>query len=310
MSDAGESWTLRDLEAGAARGGTLPRFAALGDPAHEDARAALCLAGLAASGPGDALPRIHVTAAELPQAWERLLEWRVQGLLLGPDLRGAVLPLLHEVAEGAQRAGEVDTVVIEGGRSSGFQTVSPAFRQAIRDDFYVDLSDLRVLILGASQSLGRAIARQCAEERCERLVLVDHDPAALAGLADEVREPILRGRFVGPVTRFEVLAWTDANLGRALQHIDLVVNCSATGSRRSDPRLVPPAFLQPHHLLYETLLRPAVTRFLEDGSRAGARVASGGSLLLWQSALALEYWLNRTPPLDAMKQALRKMLEG
>ena len=85
---------------------------------------------------------------------------------------------------------------------------------------------------------------------------------------------------------------------------DLVINATSLGMKRTDPRLIPASLLTPDLMIYDMIYRPAVTRLLEDAQNAGARTANGLSLLLHQGALALEIWLNRPAPLDAMRRAL------
>jgi shikimate dehydrogenase len=54
------------------------------------------------------------------------------------------------------------------------------------------------------------------------------------------------------------------------------------------------------------IYRPAETPFLKTARAAGARVANGLGMLLHQGAKALELWSGRTPPIDVMREALRK----
>ena len=46
------------------------------------------------------------------------------------------------------------------------------FCGAVRNEFSVDVRDLRVMVIGAGGGTGHAIAWECALENCERLVLI------------------------------------------------------------------------------------------------------------------------------------------
>lgn len=311
MAEPKNVYTLEDLrnwDSVARDLGDAPRYAVIGDPVEHAVSPALHNAALRSLGRREQCVRVQVSLDELGEALTLFRQHGFRGLKAGSPHKGPILSLLDEVADAARRIGEVNTVLFEEGRTAGFNTDAPGFRQAVRNEFFVDLSDLRVLILGASTGMGRAVAVQCADDRCERLVLVDKDVCRMAELAGQVRDPMTKGRFLGPVTRFEAIPWEEDPVAFALRQIDLIVNCTSIGMRRSDPRLLSPALIQPHHLLYDLICRPPRTRFLEDGVAEGARVANGQTQLLWQDAIALEFWLNSEPPIEVMRQALAEAL--
>ena len=74
--------------------------------------------------------------------------------------------------ENARQIGAINGVAIADKKMRGFNTDGRAFARAIREEFSVDLRDLRVLVLGAGGA-ARAIAFQCARENCERLVIAN-----------------------------------------------------------------------------------------------------------------------------------------
>jgi shikimate dehydrogenase len=72
----------------------------------------------------------------------------------------------------------------------------------------------------------------------------------------------------------------------------------------TDPPLLTPAQIQPHHLVYDMVYAPPRTRLIEAAETAGARTANGLSMLIWQGAISFEYWFNRAPDIAAMKNGL------
>ena len=56
---------------------------------------------------------------------------------------------------------------MDGEKLIGFNTDGPGLLRALREEFYADLRDLRVMLLGAGGGAGRAIAVQCALESCD-----------------------------------------------------------------------------------------------------------------------------------------------
>src|SRR3984893_10948728 len=77
----------------------------------------------------------------------------------------------------SRRSGVTHSAVVtveSNKRIRGFNTDGRGFSRAIREEFFVDLRDMRVLVLGAGGA-GRAIAMQCAKENCERLVIANRN---------------------------------------------------------------------------------------------------------------------------------------
>ena len=68
--------------------------------------------------------------------------------------------------------------------------------------------------------------------------------------------------------------------------------------------------LKAGQLVADVIYRPETTRFLELAGKQGARTLGGFGMLLYQGALALEYWTGQEAPVAAMEEALRRSLDG
>ena len=136
----------------------------------------------------------------------------------------------------------------------GFNTDGPGLLRALREEFSVDLRDLRVMLLGAGGGAGRAIAVQCAFESCERLVLVNRtfEKARDLGAGTSLPTFAATGSSVQPNAsrpfRFEERA-----LREQLAKTDLVINATSVGMRRTDPPLIPAGLLTPNLMVYDTV---------------------------------------------------------
>ena len=75
-------------------------------------------------------------------------------------------------------------------------------------------------------------------------------------------------------SRVKVAEWSDEGLESELGNIDLIVNATSLGMKRSDPALIPAHLLQPHHLVYDMVYSPPKTRLLIETANAGARGAT------------------------------------
>jgi len=203
----------------------------------------------------------------------------------------------------ARKIGAINTVALREGKLLGFNTDAVAFSRAIREEFAVDLRDLRVMVLGAGGA-ARAIATQCGMEGCERLVIANRTLEKANQLVEQLREYFVGPRVLGPVARLQAITWEESAFRFQIANIDLVVNATPVGLNRTDPSPIPARLLAPHLMIYDTVYAHGRTPFVTAGLEAGARAANGLSMLLHQGALSFQTWFGREAPVDVMRQAL------
>ena len=249
--------------------------------------------------------RIHIRPDELASALRSLPVAGFVGTNVTIPHKAGALLSMDEVDDYARMSDAVNTVVVDGEKLVGFNTDGPGLQRALREEFYADLRDLRVMLLGAGGGAGRAIAVQCARENCERLVLVNRTFEKARALAQELATYFRSDRLVGPAERLEAIPHQESALKEQLAKTDLVINATSIGMRRADPPLIPAGLLTPNLLVYDTVYSSGKTRLIEDAEAAGARVANGLSMLLHQGALSFEIWFGRAAPLDIMREALK-----
>jgi shikimate dehydrogenase len=280
------------------------RLGVFGDPVAHSKSPAFHNAALRAAGIDISYVRIHVPVEKAPDAFRALPKAGFLGTNVTIPHKAAALAAMDEVDDYARRSGSVNTVVVQGDRLAGFNTDGPGLVRAIREEFSVDLRDLRVVLLGAGGGAGRAIAVQCAMESCERLVLVNRTLEKAQALASELSSFFRSDRLVGPIERIQAIPFEEEALRTQLAHADLVINATSVGMRRTDPPLIPSALLTPSLMVYDTVYAAGKSRLLEDAAVAGTRCANGLSMLLHQGALSFEIWFNQPAPLEVMRQAL------
>jgi shikimate dehydrogenase len=220
-------------------------------------------------------------------------------------LKQEALEACDEVEEDVRRMGAVNTLLFENGKTYGFSTDGPGLVRALRDEFYVDLKDLRVMLLGAGGGAGRAVAFQCAREGCERLILVNRTAEKAHELRSELSGYFGGDRLAGPAERLVSIPWEEPSIRTELERCDLIVNASAVGMKRTDPPALSASLLTANLLVYDTVYSAGKTKLVEAAESVGARAANGRSMLLHQGALSYEIWFNRSAPLSAMRSALQ-----
>jgi shikimate dehydrogenase len=281
------------------------RLAVIGLPVAHSASPAMHQAALDLRGIAARYVKLELEPGQVAEAFARMRDLGFLGCNVTVPHKFEALEACDTVDPAAADLGAVNTVRFDAAGCHGSNTDGPGFVRAIREEFLVDVRDLRILILGAGGGAGGAIATQCAREGCEELVLVNRSFEKLAALSARLAPRFRNDRLAGPRDRLRALALDDPRLREAVAGCDLVVNCSSLGLRRGDPSPLPEGCLEPHHLVYDTIYNPPRTALLRAAGQAGARAANGTSMLLYQGALAFEIWFEGDAPLAAMRAALK-----
>lgn len=192
-----------------------------------------------------------------------------------PDLIGfnvtfpfkqAVIPYLDELSEEAAVVGAVNTVVVEyiAGRiiTRGFNTDILGFHKSLNGTNIPD----KALVLGTGGAA--AAVTYVLESLSCRCTNVSRDPQR--GLPYSALTP-------------EIIA----------QH-KLIVNCTPLGTypNINEKPDIPYEGISGEHFLYDLVYNPAVTAFLEEGARRGAKVQNGLPMLYAQAEAAWNIWHN------------------
>ena len=247
--------------------------------------------------------RFHIPLNELREALEAVRKADFIGFNLTIPHKVAAVKIADRVDEGAKRIGAINVLKVENGKFHGFNTDGRGFSRAIREEFSVDLRDLRVMVLGAGGA-ARAIALECAKANCERLVIANGTLEKGKLLADKLRDFFQGPKVLGPVPRLQAIPWEENAFRFQIANIDLIVNATPVGLNRGDPSPIASRLLAPHLLVYDTLYSAQRTPLVSAALEAGARTANGLSMLLYQGALAFEIWFEREAPVEVMRRAL------
>ena len=294
---------LRDWEKAAI--GVRPpiRLGVIGDPVAHSLSPQIQNAALRECGIDIQYARFQITAAELVTT----LQWMAQNQFVGMNLtlphKEHAQAWIDELDESAEQIRAVNTVAVRDQQLIGYNTDGIGFARAIRDEFSVDLRDLRVLVLGAGGA-ARAIAFECARQDCERLVIANRTRSKADRLVKEL-QPLFAGpRVLGPVARLQAIGLEESELRMQIPHTDLLVNATTLGLSRSDPAPAPGHLLAPHLMIFDTVYGSGRTPLLAAAAEMGARGANGLSMLIHQGARAFEIWFDREAPIDVMRRAI------
>ncbi len=274
------------------------RLAVIGDPVAHSASPPMHNAALAALGLPARYTRLHIRPEELAEALALLPGAGFIGINCTIPHKGPVLPAVHSRDLSAELAGGVNTVVVQpDGQLRGYSTDGAGLSRAVREAFGVELATQRVLILGAGGGAGRAVAIQCASEKCARLVLMNRTLPKLSELVEKVET-------LYPRERLTVAAMENSALKAQLALTDLVIHCTSLGMKADDLSPISADLLEARHCLYDTIYVGTRTPLQRAADSVGARSANGLTMLLHQGAISFEHWFQQPAPIEVMRAAL------
>lgn len=208
----------------------------------------------------------------------------------------AVIPHLDWLTPAAQAIGAVNTIRVEAdGKLSGDNTDARGFVADLREHG-VDPAGKRALVLGAGGS-ARAIVYGLAEAGCLSITILNRTVDKAHDLAMEIRT-------VFPFCRLSGHAMPD-EIGVLTQEAHLIVNCTSLGMTPKVEGLPwdENVAFRPGQVVYDLVYNPPQTRLLQKAAADGAQAIGGLGMLIWQGAIAFEWWTGHLPPIAVMQEA-------
>lgn len=281
------------------------KLAVIGHPVAHSASPQMHQAALDAQGIDLRYIRVDVEPGQVAVAMVLMKELDFIGCNVTVPHKLEALASCDALSSDAEALKAVNTVIFDD-QTLGHNTDANGFVRAVREEFGIDLGDLRVMILGAGGGAGRAVATQCARSGCERVWLVNRTLEKAQALRAELNVMMQSSeKLEGPGERLECLTPTDPQMVEAAGHADLIINATSLGLKNLDALPLPGGCVQPHHLVYDMIYNPALTPLLRHARSAGARTGNGLSMLLHQGALSFESWFpGAQDPLTQMRQGL------
>lgn len=269
-------------------------YGVLGHPVGQSLSPAMHNAAFADLGLNAVYVPFPVAPERLEGAVQGLAAAGVRGFNLTIPHKTAIVPLLSEILPEALSIGAVNTVRQDGGRLTGTNTDGAGFLLSLQYDLDFNPAGQEVLLLGAGGA-ARGIAFAVLGAGAKRLVIANRTAERAVALASDCR------------TRFPNSAVETAPL-ESLEGLapHLLVNATTLGM--GDGKL--PAHPGPvgvRGAVIDIVYHPLETPLLAEARALGLARSNGIGMLLYQGALAFQFWTGREAPLEVMRAAL---LEG
>lgn len=224
----------------------------------------------------------------------------LRGLNITVPHKERVIPHLDALSEEARLIGAVNTIEVrEGGKLVGHNTDGRGFLRSLRDDARFNPRGKRFLFIG-SGGAARAVGFSLSLAGAAWIRFFDLDRKKANTLADDIRNRT--GTDAGSID--------EEYLPATAREADALINATPMGLSRTDPLPFSPRHIRKNHLVCDLVYNPPETRLLKAARSAGARRLPGLGMLLFQGVIAFEIWTGRRAPVEKMRNALKRQIQG
>jgi shikimate dehydrogenase len=226
-----------------------------------------------------AYTKMPVAAPDLADALKLLVERGYAGCNLTLPLKEIALPLMDAHDESCLMSGAVNTVVIRGGKLTGYNSDGFGFLESLKSA-QPGWDGSRTVILGAGGA-ARGIIASLRGAGAAHFILVNRTP-------EKAQKIITQFKLSGE-------SWSWQQRHAALDEATLVVNCTSLGMEGQPALDLDLSALPPAATVCDIVYRPLVTPLLKGASARGNPVVEGLGMLLHQGRLGFGHWFGRDP---------------
>ena len=213
-----------------------------------------------------------------------------------------IIPLLTEISEDAANIGAVNTVWRTESGWKGTNTDAVGFIAPLKT-ISRDWTRMTPVVLG-NGGAARAVIAGLTNLGCQEIHVVGRNPDKLA----RFYQSWSHASNISSILKIH--NWD--NLSSLISTADLLVNTTPVGmSPHTDASPIDRSLMQKlktNAIAYDLIYTPNPTQFLKLAQDRGATAIDGLEMLLQQGVAALEIWLERSVPVDVMRNSLKEYL--
>lgn len=251
------------------------------------------------------------TPTNLPTALAGFAAIGLVGCSVTIPHKQTIIPLLSEITPLAAAVGAVNTVWNTPTGWKGTNTDVAGFTSplaAIKRDW----GKVTAVILG-NGGAARAVVAGCHQLGCGEIHVVGRDDAKLAAFSQSWQgiELAINGQSSSLAVKFETHSWDELSTLVCRDNL-LLVNSTPIGMHPHtatspvNPEII--STIGSNSIVYDLIYTPSPTKFLQSAQGLGIMTIDGLEMLVQQGAAAFEIWIQQSPPVDIMRQALIEKL--
>lgn len=210
----------------------------------------------------------------------------------------AVIKYIDVVDPIALKIGAINTIKNEEGILKARNTDAGGAKKSLLDMGF-DISGKDILILG-SGGVSRALAYILAEE-ANKIVLTDLIEERATSVASEIRDN-MKVDIEGKLNNRD-------NIEEYIKKADILINATPIGMYpKVDETPISKDLLHDDLFVFDVVYNPLETRLMKEAAETGCVTLGGLDMLVNQGILAFEWWLNKKPNKDLMKNKIIEYL--
>jgi shikimate dehydrogenase len=201
-----------------------------------------------------------------------------------------VIPFLDKIGPFVKQAGSVNTIVNSNGKLIGYNTDAPGFLKDLHGQGFSPKG--KTAILFGAGGAGKAVAAALASAGTKKIYITDFAEQKARALAKKTPN----GAFL------PFGSWKSK-----INVSSLLVNATPVGMHPGKP-VVSSKELTKSIFVYDLVYNRRTELGLEC-KKAGVKYSGGLGMLLYQGALAFEYFTGKKAPVEVMRKALQKQIQ-
>ena len=206
---------------------------------------------------------------------------------------------LEHLDDSAKLFGAVNTIAFKDKKLIGYSTDGYGFIQALEANFGCGLEGDNVFVLGCGGA-GRTVALQSACSGAKKLWLADIDVDRIEKLKKELH-------IINSNLEVNYSASLD-NQMQGCKECSLIVQASPNGMNLNDKSLFPETVFNKNQRVLDLIYMYPETDFLKKAKYAGAKIANGMDMLVYQGAKSFAIWTDISPNIDEMRRAISEII--
>ena len=223
---------------------------------------------------------------DLKELCSNIKNGQINGLNITVPFKKKIIPHLDILSGHALRTQSVNTVCLNNGNVTGYNTDIDGFELSLEKLEY-DVSNKKVMILGAGGVVPSIIYA---------LKKLNAPQIYLSNRTKE-KAQILKKLFDG----IEVIDWG------MLPDFDMIINATSIGLKENDKFGIDFSKAENNKLFFDVIYNPFNTDFSKAGNKPGNIIENGLNMFLFQAQKAFSIWHNIEPKID---QKVIKFLES
>ncbi|NOX20586.1 MAG: shikimate dehydrogenase [Nitrospirae bacterium] len=200
-----------------------------------------------------------------------------------------VMKYLDRIDEEARFIGAVNTIKNEDGMLVGYNTDGRGFMESLTEEG-IDTTGKNVFIVGVGGA-ARAVSYYLCQ-KAARLWLHGRNMQKATALANDLKK----------ISSCVAVTETKDNI----QFADIIINATPLGMKDTDPLPFDPERLRKDQVVCDLIYWE--TPLLRAARQQGCKTIDGLGMLLWQGVLAFKIWTGIKPPIELMREHLKKSL--